>query len=44
MTFAISHRAVVVLEHGRVVHAGSAQALRADAALIDRLIGAARQP
>ncbi|MCJ0762778.1 ABC transporter ATP-binding protein [Variovorax terrae] len=38
---AISHRAVV-LDHGSVVHAGSAQELREQPALLDRLLGVAR--
>lgn len=42
MILAISHRAVV-LEQGRVAHSGSAQALQADPALIDRLIGVTRR-
>jgi branched-chain amino acid transport system ATP-binding protein len=42
MILGISHRAVV-LEQGRVAHSGSAQALKADAALLDRLIGVARR-
>jgi len=42
MILGISHCAVV-LEQGRVAHSGSAQALKADAALLDRLIGVARR-
>lgn len=38
---AISHRAVV-LDHGCVVHQGSAEDLAADSALLDRLLGVAR--
>ena len=38
---AISHRAVV-LDHGNVVHSGSAEALRDQPALLDRLLGVAR--
>ena len=38
---AISHRAVV-LDHGTVVHSGSAQALRDQPQLLDRLLGVAR--
>jgi branched-chain amino acid transport system ATP-binding protein len=38
---AISHR-TVVLDHGSVVHAGSAQELREQPALLDRLLGVAR--
>ena len=38
---AISHRAVV-LDHGTVVHAGSAQELRDQPELLDRLLGVAR--
>jgi branched-chain amino acid transport system ATP-binding protein len=38
---AISHRAVV-LDHGNVVHSGTAQALREQPALLDRLLGVAR--
>ena len=38
---AISHRAVV-LDHGTVVHSGSAQALRDQPELLDRLLGVAR--
>jgi branched-chain amino acid transport system ATP-binding protein len=40
MILAISHRAVV-LEQGRVAHAGAARELLDDAALLDRLIGLA---
>jgi branched-chain amino acid transport system ATP-binding protein len=38
---AISHRAVV-LDHGNVVHTGTAQALREAPELLDRLLGVAR--
>jgi branched-chain amino acid transport system ATP-binding protein len=38
---AISHR-VVVLDHGTVVHAGAAAALRDNPELLDRLLGVAR--
>ena len=38
---AISHRAVV-LDHGTVVHTGSAEALRDQPELLDRLLGVAR--
>ena len=38
---AISHRAVV-LDHGTVVHSGSAEALRDQPELLDRLLGVAR--
>ena len=38
---AISHRAVV-LDHGTVVHSGSAEALREQPELLDRLLGVAR--
>ncbi len=38
---AISHRAVV-LDHGSVVHSGSAQELRAQPELLDKLLGVAR--
>jgi branched-chain amino acid transport system ATP-binding protein len=38
---AISHRAVV-LDHGAVVHSGSAQELSAEPELLDRLLGVAR--
>jgi len=38
---AISHRAVV-LDHGTVVHSGTAQALRDQPELLDRLLGVAR--
>ena len=38
---AISHRAVV-LDHGNVVHTGTAQALREQPELLDRLLGVAR--
>ena len=38
---AISHR-TVVLDHGNVVHSGSAQALRDAPELLDRLLGVAR--
>ena len=38
---AISHRAVV-LDHGTVVHSGTAQALREAPELLDRLLGVAR--
>ncbi len=40
---AISHHAVV-LDHGTVVHAGTAQALRDQPVLLDRLLGVARAP
>lgn len=40
---AISHHAVV-LDHGTVVHTGTAQALRDQPALLDRLLGVARAP
>jgi branched-chain amino acid transport system ATP-binding protein len=40
---AISHHAVV-LDHGTVVHAGTAQALRDQPELLDRLLGVARAP
>ena len=38
---AISHRAVV-LDHGKVVHAGDADTLRRDPELLDRLLGVSR--
>ncbi len=40
---AISHR-VVVLDHGSVVHAGDAVALRTQPDMLDRLLGVSREP
>jgi branched-chain amino acid transport system ATP-binding protein len=40
---AISHKAVV-LDHGEVVHTGSAQELREQPDLLDKLLGVTKKP